>query len=136
MKKKDTKKTASDVEPSVSSDAPLVLLKKKKRVKKPQAKATVYNESSVDKEPLIKRMKSLVPTEKTTEKAMHITIETEKVGDTISTIVETKKDIVVETKVAPEKGTTKKELEVRTKEVEGVELNLHATIEKVASLPI
>lgn len=58
-------------------------------------KVAKLDESLVDNEPLIKRVRSSVPTEKTTEKTMPTIIETEKTTD-------------VPIVLAPEKGTTEK----------------------------
>lgn len=84
----------------------------------------VSNESSVDKEPLIKRMRKTNPT----------TTVYEKVGESVVVAAVTKKVIDIE-EVASENGTSKKVVEVRLKE-ETKEANVFDTSEKVASSPV
>lgn len=71
----------------------------------------------------------------TTEKATPTTVESKKVAKSMPIVIETEKVINVDGEVAPEKGTTEKEVSIRFEETKAIEPNLLDKTEKVASPP-
>lgn len=60
-KKKSSKKKSTNVEKSLSSNAPLTLIKRKRVQKLVEVDAIVYKENSIDREPVVKRMRKAQP---------------------------------------------------------------------------
>lgn len=60
-KKKNSKNESTTAEQCVRSKAPLTLIKRKRVVKKPIVTAVVSEESYVNREPLVKRMRKTQP---------------------------------------------------------------------------
>lgn len=122
-KKKGSKKEVVVVaaQQSLSSNAHLTLIKRK-RVKKNQPSVAIFYESSVDRKPLIKRVR--------TAKKTLIIEAFEKVGGSVPKFVT--EIFTNEEAVALEKGIIEKVIEVQSEE-EATEPNILDTTEKVSS---